>query len=174
MDLSAHLAHRARWTPGKAALRFEDWILSYADLERAVSAATPWLLSQGVRAGDRVAFLRPNCPELIEVLYSCARLGAIFVPLNARMPAAELRVFAEQSRPRLLVAEQGFRDVAMATAPQVTVIFRIGSDELLTAERVPPDPGGTRPLLSCSPSPPARRDAPRALCSPTRTSSWAR
>lgn len=141
MDLSAHLAHRARWTPDKTALRFEDRVLSYADLERAVSAGTPWLLSQGVRAGDRVAFLGPNCPELIEVLYSCARLGAIFVPLNARMPAAELRVFAEQSRPRLLVAEQNFRDVAMATAPQVTAIFRIGSDDLVTAERVPPDPG---------------------------------
>ena len=141
MDVSTHLAHRARWTPGKAALRFEERVLSYADLERAVSAGTSWLLSQGVHTGDRVAFLGPNCPELIEMLYSCARLGTIFVPLNARMPAAELRVFAEQSQPRLLVAEQGFRDVAMAIAPQVASTFRIGSDDLVTAKRVPPDPG---------------------------------
>jgi fatty-acyl-CoA synthase len=140
MDLSEHLAHRARWTPGKAALRFEDRVLSYADLERAVSAGTPWLRSQGVGAGDRVAFLGPNCPELIEVLYACARLGAICVPLNVRMPAAELRAFAEQARPRLLVAEQTFGDVAMAIAPEAAAIFRIGSDDLITAGRVPPDP----------------------------------
>lgn len=173
MDLSAHLAHRARWAPDKTALRFEDRVLSYADLERAVSAGTSWLLSQGVRAGDRVAFVGPNCPELIEVLYSCARLGAIFVPLNARMPAAELRVFADQSRPKLLVAEQSFRDVAMAIAPQVAAIFRIGSGDLLTTGASRLIPGGIRLLLSCSSSPPARRDAPRAPCSITRASSWA-
>lgn len=144
MDLSAHLAHRGRWTPGKAALRSED----------------------------QVAFLGPNCPELIEVLYSCARLGAIFVPLNARMPAAELRVFAEQSQPRLLVAEQSFRDVAMTTVPQVSAIFRVGSDDLVTAERGPPDPAGSgrscpgRPAASWAS--PVRSDQTRPLINVTR------
>ena len=141
MDISAHLAHRASWTPGKTALRFEGRALTYADLEQAVSAGTPWLRSHGVGMGDRVAFLGPNCPELVEMLYACARLGAIFVPLNARMPGDELRVFVEQSRPSLLVAEQSFQDVAMAIAPEAAVTFRLGSDDLVVAERVPPDPG---------------------------------
>ena len=43
-------------------------------------------------------------------------MGAIFVPLNVRMPAAELRVFLAATRPRLVVAEDGFRDVALASA----------------------------------------------------------
>jgi fatty-acyl-CoA synthase len=38
------------------------------------------------------------------------------VPLNARMPAAELRVFLAATRPRLVVAEGGFLDVALASA----------------------------------------------------------
>ncbi len=139
MDISAHLAQRASWTPDKPALRFEGRALTYADLEQAVSAGTAWLHSRGVGVGDRVAFLGPNCPELVEMLYACARLGAIFVPLNARMPAAELRVFAEQSRPSLLVAEQSFPDVAMAIAPEAAAPFRLGSDDLVVAERVQPD-----------------------------------
>lgn len=141
MDLSAHLAHRASWTPDKTALRFEGRALTYADLERAVSAGTSWLRSRGVGIGDRVAFLGPNCPELVEMLYACARLGAIFVPLNARMPASELRVFVEQSRPSLLAAEQSFHDVATAIAPEEASTFRLGSDDLVGAERVQPDPG---------------------------------
>lgn len=140
MDFSAHLAHRASWTPDKTALRFEGQALTYADLEQAVGAGTAWLRSRGVRAGDRVAFLGPNCPELLEMLYACARLGAIFVPLNARMPAAELRAFVKQSRPSLLVAERSFHDVAAAVAPEAASMFRLGSDDLVVAERIQPDP----------------------------------
>lgn len=139
MDISAHLAHRASWTPGKTALRFEGQALTYADVEQAVGAGTPWLRRHGVGAGDRVAFLGPNCPELIEMLYACARLGAIFVPLNARMPVAELRAFAEQARPSLLVAEESFHNVATAIAPETALTFRLGSDDLVGTGRAQPD-----------------------------------
>jgi fatty-acyl-CoA synthase len=49
-------------------------------------------------------------------LLGCARLGAIFVPLNNRMPPAELRVFVAATRPRLLVAEERCRQVALDSA----------------------------------------------------------
>ena len=58
----------------------------------------------------------PNCPELLQLLFACERLGAIFVPLNVRMPAAELQVFVKATRPRLLVAEVGFREIALDSA----------------------------------------------------------
>jgi acyl-CoA synthetase (AMP-forming)/AMP-acid ligase II len=59
-----------------------------------------------------------RCPELVETLFACARLGAIFVPLNARMPAAELQVFVDQSTPRTFVAEEGLLATARASAPE--------------------------------------------------------
>jgi fatty-acyl-CoA synthase len=59
-----------------------------------------------------VAYLGPNCPELLEALFACARLGAIFVPLNARMTAAELRLFAGQASPVVLLAEESFAQTA--------------------------------------------------------------
>ena len=49
-------------------------------------------------------------------MFACARLGAIFVPLNVRMPPAELRVFVEATQPRLQVAEEGFRQIALDSA----------------------------------------------------------
>ena len=116
LDISGWIAHWAQWTPDKTALRFEGRGISYAELARAVQRAAAWLGAGGVSRGDRVAYLGPNCPELLELLFACARLGAIFVPLNARMPAAELRVFLAATRPRLVVAEDGFREVALASA----------------------------------------------------------
>lgn len=53
----------------------------------------------------------------METLLACARLGAIFVPLNARMPAAELQAFVDQSTPRAFVAEEGLLATARASAP---------------------------------------------------------
>ena len=116
MNISWWTAHWASWTPTKVALRFEGRSITYAELESRVARTAGFLAQSGVEPGDRVAYLGPNCPELLEILFASARIGAIFVPLNARMPPAELRVFVEQSEPRLLVAESSFRDAAVTSA----------------------------------------------------------
>ena len=97
MDISRWISDAAARTPAKTAVRFEGSELSYGDLERRVGALAGVLGDAGAASGDRVAYLGPNCPELLEALFACARLGAIFVPLNARMTAAELRLFVEQA-----------------------------------------------------------------------------
>src|SRR5918997_5264347 len=127
LNISWWISHWANWTPDKIALRFEGRSITYADLESRVARVAGMLESLGVKWGDRVAYLGPNCPELLETLFASARIGAIFVPLNARMPPGELRVLVEQSEPRLLVAEESFRDAAVASAlelaPEEVVVF---------------------------------------------------
>jgi len=115
VDVSSWIAHWASWTPDKVALRFEGREICYGELEQDLAAVAACLQTQGVSAGDRVGYLGPNCPELLELLFACARLEAIFVPLNNRMPAAELRVFVAATEPRLLIAEESFREVGQDT-----------------------------------------------------------
>jgi acyl-CoA synthetase (AMP-forming)/AMP-acid ligase II len=119
VNISWWISHWANWTPEKTALRFEGRSIEYAELERRVGELAAFLSTSGVRPGDRVAYLGPNTPELLETLFASARVGAIFVPLNPRMPPAELRVFVEQSEPRLLVVEESFRADAVASAPEL-------------------------------------------------------
>ena len=104
-DISDWIARWGSWTPHKTALRFDGRPVSYAQLERHVASLAIWLSENGVVPGERVAFLGQNCPELLEVLFACARLGAIFAPLSARMVPAELRVRLAAIQPRVLVAE---------------------------------------------------------------------
>jgi acyl-CoA synthetase (AMP-forming)/AMP-acid ligase II len=59
-------------------------------LERAERAACS-LLGLGVRPGDRVGILMPNCLDFLDVQYACALLGVSAVPINARYKVAELR-----------------------------------------------------------------------------------
>lgn len=118
MEISSWIAHWAGWAPSKAAIRFEGAQITYRELENRIAALAGFLRRSGTRRGDRVAYLGPNCPELVETLFACARLGAIFVPLNARMPPAELQVFVDQSTPRTFVAEEGQLAAARAAAPE--------------------------------------------------------
>ena len=112
MNVSRWISDAAARLPAKMAVRFESCELTYGEFEGRVGALAGVLDQAGVAAGDRVAYLGPNCPELLEALFACARLGAIFVPLNARMPAAELRVFAGQATPGVLLAEESFSQTA--------------------------------------------------------------
>ncbi len=58
--------------------------------------------------GDRVAYLGYNEPRMLVLLFALARAGAILVPLNWRLTAAEHRVILEDCKPRYLVAEKEF------------------------------------------------------------------
>ena len=95
-----------RWAdlnPDKPAIIFEGEKITYSELNRRANRAGCWLQSLGIEKGDRVVAILNNCPEFLELFLACARLGAIFVPLNFRSVAAELDYFLKNCRPRLIV-----------------------------------------------------------------------
>ncbi len=103
-----------RWAdlhPKKCAVIFKDEKITYFELNDRANRASCWLQSLGIEKGDRVATMLNNCPEFIELFLACARLGAIFVPLNFRLAATELEYLLKNSRPRLFVFGQEFTDI---------------------------------------------------------------
>ncbi len=100
-----------RWSelhPGKTALRFEEASISYLELHRRADRTACWLQDLGIEKGDRVAVMLKNSPEFLEIYLACARIGAIFVPVNFRLAVPELAYILKNARPRLFVfgAEQ--------------------------------------------------------------------
>jgi fatty-acyl-CoA synthase len=130
MEISRWIAHWAQWAPAKDAIRFEGAHITYRELEDRIAALAGFLSRSGTSRGARVAYLGPNCPELVETLFACARLGAIFVPLNARMPPAELQAFLGQCTPQTFVGEETLLAAARASAPALApevVAFSAGA-----------------------------------------------
>jgi fatty-acyl-CoA synthase len=78
---------------------------SYAQLDGFVAACTTLLETQGVAEGERVACLAKNCAEIVVLHLACARLGALFVPLNWRLSANELKVLIEDCQPVVFFAD---------------------------------------------------------------------
>ncbi|MBO3751455.1 long-chain fatty acid--CoA ligase [Streptosporangiaceae bacterium NEAU-GS5] len=100
-------ARRARISPGGAALLFEGTALSYQDVHERVTRLAYGLRGLGIRRGDRVAYLGPNHPALLETLFACAALGALFVPLNFRLSPPELEFILADCGAALLVRADG-------------------------------------------------------------------
>lgn len=83
-------AHHAALTPHASALRSVDGDIQYVQLATCIERCAATLsLRWGLRAGDRVAWLGLNRPGQLVLLFALARLGAILLPLNFRLAAAE-------------------------------------------------------------------------------------
>ena len=57
----------------------------------------------GVRRGDRVAIVMPNCMEYVEAMFGASLLGAVVVTINARYRAAELAYVVADSAATVLL-----------------------------------------------------------------------
>src|SRR5207237_3585048 len=65
-------------------------------------------LQRGVSPGDRVAFLLPNCLEIVLCYYACFKIGAIAVPLNIRFHTELLKYVLTHSGACVLISQPMF------------------------------------------------------------------
>jgi fatty-acyl-CoA synthase len=123
------LEHHARRTPDRIALvdLHRDRETGYGELAARVRSLA-WSLAHryAVRPGQRVAVLSRNDSRVFEVVYACALLGAIAVPLNWRLTSAELTAIAADAAPSVLLHESGGEPVAAQVASGAQVAHRVG------------------------------------------------
>ena len=96
-------------SPGKTALLFQDTRMTFAELDAGVRRCAAILTGMGVQAGDRVAFLLPDCPAVVQSVLGIMRIGAIAVSVNPALPGADARCILDDSGASVVVTQ---RDVA--------------------------------------------------------------
>ncbi len=77
--------------PDRPALAFFGAHMSYAQLLQEVERFSAVLAGLGVRRGDRVGMILPNCPEYVIAFFACQRLGAVAVGNNPLYTERELQ-----------------------------------------------------------------------------------
>jgi long-chain acyl-CoA synthetase len=155
VDLLADLARRHG---GRPALLFKGASLSYAELERLSDAFAAALAAHGVRPGDRVALLLPNCPQFFIAQFGIWKTGGIVVPLNPIYAEPELEaaitavgashivvLTAFYSRIKSIQAQAGVRGVIATSIkeylpPLLRVLFTL-LREKKTGHRIALAPG---------------------------------
>jgi fatty-acyl-CoA synthase len=94
------------------ALRFEGQATTYAELAEQANALGSALAARGIAQGDRVAWLGLNHPLQIALLFACAGLGAIAMPLNYRLAPPEWQRMLRDAMPSLLIHDATWQEAA--------------------------------------------------------------
>ncbi len=150
------LRHWARAQPNAPALSAGAEELGYRDLETVVKEAAERLNGGGVQPGERVVLLGHNSVEWTVAFFAGLRIGAIVVPLNARLSPLEISRQLQVTAPRLVL-------VGTSVVPVMEQADIAPRTAILTLER----DGGNRSLwqlprakLTGAPPPP---DAPAVI-----------
>ncbi len=108
MDLMHWIERHAAFVPDKPAIVFAGRQISYAAMAADIRVAVGRLTALNVGHGDVVAFLGCNHPAQLNLLFACARVGAILLPLNWRLALPEhARVLAD-STAGVVIVESDF------------------------------------------------------------------
>ncbi|PSQ62289.1 MAG: long-chain fatty acid--CoA ligase [Halobacteriales archaeon SW_8_66_22] len=101
---------RATLSPGRVGLIDADTgaEFTYANLDARANRTARLLRNCGVEKGDRVAVVSRNRPELVDLYFATAKLGAILAPLSHRLAARELGEMLADVDPELFVVEGPF------------------------------------------------------------------
>jgi fatty-acyl-CoA synthase len=114
LGLGSWPARRARINPDGVAFRQGERSWTYRQLADRVDAVAADLAGRGVGPGDRVAYLGPNDIATFETFFAAGRLGAVFVPLNTRLTAAEVGPLLADCAPAVLVYGPELADLVTA------------------------------------------------------------
>ncbi|MET7372824.1 acyl-CoA synthetase [Micromonospora arida] len=120
--IGAWLAKRRLKSPDQIAIIHGDRSpMTYRQFADAADRISAVLRERGVGNGDSVAYLGENSPELLQVMFGAAQVGAVFVPVNTRLAAPEIGYVLADCAARVLIHDPDFAvPVASAAATAQT------------------------------------------------------
>jgi len=100
----------------------KDQRWSYAEFDERVNSLANALADAGVGKGDRVATVLHNGSEMAVSVYACAKLGAVFTPLNFRLPAEEIEYIVNDAGATALIFEGATREAVEGARPELDTV----------------------------------------------------
>jgi long-chain acyl-CoA synthetase len=98
--------------PGRKAMRCGERELSYGELRERAARVSAAAVAAGIKIGDRVALLAPNCIEYPEIMCGLSDIGAIIATLNPRSAPREVAAACADCAPALLIFHESLKGVA--------------------------------------------------------------
>ena len=84
-----------------------DQSLTFSELAQRSAQVANFLASEGLRAGDRLLIMLPNCVPLWETMLAAIRLGAVMIPATTLLEHEDLRDRLERGRVKAVVTDAG-------------------------------------------------------------------
>jgi long-chain acyl-CoA synthetase len=141
-NLARLVTDSAQQFPDRPALKLDDAVLSYGQLDGATARVAGLLREKGLAPGDRVGIMLPNVPYFGVVYYGVLRAGGVVVPMNVLLKGREVSFYLKDPGAKLLFAWHGFAEAASEGAEEAgaeLITVKPGEFEGLVAAADPVD-----------------------------------
>ncbi|PHR28323.1 MAG: acyl-CoA synthetase [Desulfotalea sp.] len=91
--------------PDKLAVVYKDQRFTYKEFAQRVYRLANALKDKGIGKGDKVAFICPNIPPMLEAHYAVPMIGAALVSINTRLAKGEVSYIVDHSDAKLIVVD---------------------------------------------------------------------
>jgi crotonobetaine/carnitine-CoA ligase len=108
--LTRIIEDKARQYPDHVVFQFRDDPITLGELNERINRAANGFLALGVKHGDKVAIMLPNCPEFLYAWFGLNKIGAVEVPINVALKGAGLAYQIDQSDSVVLITDIEYLD----------------------------------------------------------------
>jgi acyl-CoA synthetase (AMP-forming)/AMP-acid ligase II len=123
-SIGTWIERRARIAPDDVAVIFGDTHRTYAELASRVRRLAHQLRALGVKRADRVAWLGPNHPAFLEILFATAKIGAVLAPINHHLERGAFEAICSDVAPGIVFIDVSLSDITVP--PSVATIVTVG------------------------------------------------
>lgn len=131
-DVACLVERAAALNPDGEALDDNVQQFTFAQLARAVAAATDLFERHGIRTGDRIAGSLGNEANIVIAFLAAMQLGAVWVGINKILPANDKRYILDHSGTKLLVTDTTLQveiESFRANVPALEAVFYLDTDD---------------------------------------------
>ena len=119
MNIVEGLRQIAASNPEKLAAICGHTRLTFGQTAERVNCLSNALAELGMTGGDRVAVLALNCHRFFELYYAVPQMGAVIVPINFRIPPAEVKYILDHSGARALAVDEALTPLVDQIRPRL-------------------------------------------------------
>ncbi len=99
----------------------EGKALSYGDVDQLSECVANYLLSSGLRKGDRVGILLPNTPAFVISYYGILKAGGVVMALNPAYRPAEIEQLANESGVKVIILNESIYNEVKELQPRTSI-----------------------------------------------------
>ena len=128
-NLADNLTATAEQFPDRPAIKLDDLVLTWSDVQEGAQRVAGMLRSKGIGPGDRVGMVLPNVPPFPVIFYGALAVGAVVVPMNPLLKGREVKYYLEDSGASIVFAWKDMAEEAGKGASEVGIeCVEVGTD----------------------------------------------
>lgn len=118
------LRRAARRFPNRVALTEGERRVTFAELERDANRFANYLLSRGLKPGEKLSTICNNSVELVKALFAIHRAGLVWVPINTMLAPDDMGYILDHAEVRIALID----DNLYAQAERRTALAKRGTN----------------------------------------------